>query len=69
MIIISASGMLSGGRILDHLEATGRIPGITYVTHGEPDASDALSTRIKRELGWNARVPEYLETVSLDNPR
>ncbi len=41
---------------------------MTYITHGEPDASDALRRRIKRELGWNARVPEYLEAVPLDNP-
>jgi metallo-beta-lactamase family protein len=134
MIIISASGMLTGGRILHHLAAYGpdpknavilsgyqaggtrgaalaaggrelriygeditiraeviqmeslsahadadgiiawmktaaREPRMTYITHGEPDASDALRLRIKRELGWRARVPEHLEEISLEDPR
>jgi metallo-beta-lactamase family protein len=134
MIILSASGMLTGGRVLHHLKAFGpdtrnaillsgfqaggtrgaslvkgaeslrifgqevpiraeivalegfsghadademltwmggatRKPAITYITHGEPDASDALRQRIERELGWHVRVPEYLERVSLaDRP-
>lgn len=133
MIIISASGMLTGGRILHHLAAYGpdrrnaiilsgyqaggtrgaslaagekhlRIygqdikieaeviqmeglsahadsneliqwmktaptaPTMTYITHGEPDASDTLRARIKRQLGWRARVPEHLETISLESP-
>lgn len=134
MIIISASGMLTGGRILHHLAAYGpdaknaivlsgyqaagtrgatllagarelriygedvkiraevvqleslsahadtdgliawmktaeRDPRMTYITHGEPEASDALRLRIRRELGRRARVPEHLETVSLEDPR
>ncbi|MCM0615016.1 MBL fold metallo-hydrolase [Paenarthrobacter sp. TYUT067] len=133
MIIISASGMLTGGRILHHIEAYGndpnnaivlsgyqaagtrgaalaagsrelrvygqdvkiraevvqlegfsahadsdailrwmhsaaQAPRMTYITHGEPDASEALRLRIKYELGWKARVPEYQETVSIATP-
>lgn len=133
MIILSASGMLTGGRVLHHLEAFGndarnaivlsgfqaggtrgaallagadrlrlfgrdigigaevialasfsghadsdelmawmgsasRPPRMTYITHGEPDAADALRARVKRELGWSVRVPEQLEQVSLLAP-
>lgn len=133
MIIISASGMLTGGRILHHLAAYGsdphnavvlsgyqaggtrgaalaagsrqlrvygqdvliraevvqlegfsahadadgiirwmrsapRTPRMTYITHGEPEASDALRLRIKRELGWKARVPDHLETIMVNAP-
>jgi metallo-beta-lactamase family protein len=45
-----------------------RAPEAVYVTHGEPDAADALRFRIEHELGWNARVPEHLESVGLDKP-
>ena len=130
MVIVSASGMATGGRVLHHLEAFGPdhrnaivltgyqaggtrgaslasgaqtlrmfgrdvpihaevvqlqgysghadatellvwlrtspvAPTRTYVTHGEPAAADALRARIKRELGWHARVPEHLERVPL----
>ncbi|MDZ4095286.1 MAG: MBL fold metallo-hydrolase [Paracoccaceae bacterium] len=133
MIIISASGMLTGGRILHHLASfggdrrnaillsgfqaggtrgaalvegaqslrmfgrdfpieaevvqlqsfsghadadevlrwmsTGSAPRMTYLTHGEPSASDRLRFRVEHELGWPARAPEHLETVYLDRPR
>ena len=134
MVIISASGMLTGGRVLHHLEAyaddprncivlsgyqaggtrgaallggakTLRVYGrdvpiraevvslqslsahadadailrwmshaevparMTYVTHGELAASDTLRRRIQHELGWRARVPEYLEAVDTADPR
>ena len=42
---------------------------MTYITHGEPDASDALRLRNKRAVGWRARVPEHLEKISLEDPR
>lgn len=130
MIIISASGMATGGRVLHHIEAFGpdernaivlagyqaggtrgallaggarsvrmfgrevpinaevvalqsfsshadsneliawmqtvqNPPGMTYITHGEPDAADIFRGRVKRELGWLCRVPEQLEQVPL----
>lgn len=129
-VIISASGMLEGGRILHHLDAYGgdprnaivltgfqaggtrgaalqrgervlRIhgkdvpiraqvhtldmlsahadaaqlvgwmstaptaPHAVYLTHGEPAAADQLRLRIRRSLGWTARVPEFGETVAV----
>jgi len=40
-------------------------PQSTFVTHGEPAASDALRHRIEEELGWPCRVPEHQEEVEL----
>ena len=40
-------------------------PRTTFVTHGEPVASDALRHRIEEELGWNCMVPEYRDEVVL----
>lgn len=41
-------------------------PQRTFITHGEPGAADALRQRVERNLGWDAYVPDYLETVTLD---
>ncbi|RYE56241.1 MAG: MBL fold metallo-hydrolase, partial [Rhizobiaceae bacterium] len=41
-------------------------PQTVFVTHGEPDASDALRYRIQHELQWNALVPEHGQSVEID---
>ena len=41
-------------------------PRKVFVTHGEPDAADAFAALVGSELGWNAAVPEYKDTVRLD---
>jgi metallo-beta-lactamase family protein len=41
-------------------------PRRTFVTHGEPEASDALRHRIEEELGWACTVPEYKENAVLE---
>lgn len=40
-------------------------PKTTFVTHGEPDASDALRHRIESELEWHCVVPDYRDGVDL----
>ncbi|MDP1968833.1 MAG: MBL fold metallo-hydrolase [Burkholderiaceae bacterium] len=41
-------------------------PRKTFITHGEPDAADAMRQRIERRLHWKCHMPYYLETVNLD---
>lgn len=65
----SLSGHADADEILAWLRHAGHAPRMTYVTHGEPDAADTMRYRINHELGWSARVPEHLETVSLKRPR
>ena len=131
MVIIAASGMATGGRVLHHLEAFAPDPRNTilfsgyqaggtrgaamlggaesikihgqyvplraqvaqidnlsahadadeiltwlghfsvppkkvFITHGEPDAADALRKRIESERGWHCTVPEYRETFEFE---
>lgn len=40
-------------------------PKMTFVVHGEIDACVAMRDYIRKELGWNAMVPEYLESYRL----
>jgi len=40
-------------------------PRTTFITHGEPSASDALRKRIEEELGWTCVVPDHGQQVDL----
>ncbi len=40
-------------------------PGLTCITHGEPEASDALRLAIEERLHWRVRVPEHRERLDL----
>ena len=51
--------------IIRWLRGFERPPRATFITHGEPAASDALRRHVASQLGWEARVPEHLERVSL----
>jgi len=51
--------------ILRWLKAFNQPPRRTFVTHGEPAASDALRHRIEEELHWNVAVPEHGESFEL----
>jgi metallo-beta-lactamase family protein len=40
-------------------------PRKTFITHGEPEAADALRHRIEEELGWPCLVPDHGQKVDL----
>jgi metallo-beta-lactamase family protein len=40
-------------------------PRMTFITHGEPAAADALRHRIEKGLGWPCLVPDHGERVEL----
>jgi metallo-beta-lactamase family protein len=51
--------------ILSWLRRFEKAPRLTFISHGEPTASDVLRRRIEEELGWPCRVPEHLEKATL----
>jgi len=53
----SMSAHADASQLIDWLKTLKKIPKHVFVTHGEPDAADALRWRIEHELGWSASVP------------
>ena len=51
--------------IMQWLGTFTRPPARTFLTHGEPDAAEALRVRIRSELGWDVRVPHFGEEDDL----
>ena len=41
-------------------------PKKTFIVHGEPLAADAMRIHIEEKLNWQVKIPDYLETVTLD---
>ncbi len=40
-------------------------PRRTFITHGESNAAQALSSRITEAFGWNCHIPQHLESLEL----
>ena len=40
-------------------------PRQTFLTHGEPEAANAMAGHIKERFGWSVHVPQYGERVDL----
>jgi metallo-beta-lactamase family protein len=59
------SGHADAEGLMAWLRAFKTPPRQTFVVHGEPEASDALRSRIQEELGWRVRVPQHGESVAL----
>ena len=51
--------------LLEWLRTFASRPGVTYLVHGEPSASSQLRDLMKKELGWNVQVAEYMERVGV----
>jgi metallo-beta-lactamase family protein len=66
---VASLGMFSAhadrDELLRWLGGFWRPPRMTFVTHGEPDAADALRHAIKEQLSWNVCVPEHREVAEL----
>lgn len=62
----ASSSHADANEILAWMGKLAKPPRRTFITHGEPGASDALRQRIERQLQWPTLVPEYRQTVSLD---
>ncbi|HEY1394401.1 MAG TPA: MBL fold metallo-hydrolase RNA specificity domain-containing protein [Methylibium sp.] len=65
MQLRSASAHADAAEIIGWLRTAPQAPREVFVTHGEPEAADALRQRIARELGWPAYVPIYRDSVDL----
>jgi len=61
----SASAHADADEILAWLGSAPTAPRGVFITHGEPDAAEALRVRIDRELKWPARVPEFRDSFDL----
>lgn len=64
--LTSFSAHADAAEIIQWLKAFANPPLQTFITHGEPDAADAMRQRIERELGWACHLPDYLESVALE---
>lgn len=40
-------------------------PRVTFITHGEPIASDSLRQKLEHSFGWNVEVPEHGDEFDL----
>lgn len=59
------SAHADAGELVRWLSGLRRPPERILIVHGEPEASEALRVRIKRELGWEASVPRQDQRIEL----
>lgn len=65
----SLSAHMDSMEILTWLKTSPTIPTMTYLTHGEPTASDRLRFEIGDQLGWPVKVAMLTDVIDIDNPR
>ena len=55
-----------GDELADWLRTSPARPRHTFVTHGEPEAAEAMRQRLEGDLAWKASVPALNDTIALD---
>jgi metallo-beta-lactamase family protein len=68
--IASLSGLSAHGDQSDLMRWLGtfrRAPRQTFIVHGEDDGMAGLQNEIATKLGWPTHIPEYLETLELQD--
>ena len=63
--LTSASGHADADELLAWMGQLPAPPRRVFVTHGEPEAADALRSRIAHELKWEVTVPEHRDWFDL----
>lgn len=61
----SLSAHADSDELMRWLRGFKRPPRKTFIVHGELDSATALRDRITKELGWEAVIPAYKQTVEL----
>jgi len=51
--------------LLEWLHTFQNQPTVTYLVHGEPDASTQLRDTMTKELGWNVQVAQWMQKVEV----
>ncbi len=51
--------------LMDWAEGFNEKPKLAFVVHGEEDSAGVLAQKLRDELGWNAVIPNYLESFVL----
>ncbi|MBW4033062.1 MAG: MBL fold metallo-hydrolase [Acidobacteria bacterium] len=63
--LVSMSAHADADGLMRWMRTAPVAPKLTWVTHGEAEAADALRIRIQRDLGWEVRVPSPSDSVDL----
>jgi metallo-beta-lactamase family protein len=67
--VIALQGLSShadASDLLRWIRSAPRLPKLIFVTHGEPQASEAFARRLRDELHVDARVPALNDVVDLE---
>jgi metallo-beta-lactamase family protein len=67
--IDSLSAHMDSAELLAWMKSAKNPPAMTYLTHGEPEASDQLRIQVDHQLNWPVRVATMGEVIDLDNPK